>query len=56
VSSHSIAILVTIGFSAAGVVGDYCLKLASEQDTPLQSVWFLPPDAVRLTSRYFMNP
>ena len=39
-SSHSIAILVTIGFSAVGVIGDYFLKLASEQETPLRSVWF----------------
>jgi hypothetical protein len=40
VSSHALAILVTIGFSAVGVVGDYFLKLASQQDTPLRSVWF----------------
>jgi hypothetical protein len=42
VSSHSIAILVTIGFSAIGVVGDYFLKLASQEDTPLRSAWFVP--------------
>jgi len=40
VSSHSIAILVTIGFSAVGVVGDYFLKLASQQATPLRTMWF----------------
>ncbi len=39
-SSHALAILVTIGFSAVGVVGDYFLKLASQQDSPLRSVWF----------------
>lgn len=39
-SSHSIAILVTIGFSAVGVVGDYFLKLASQQATPLRTMWF----------------
>jgi len=40
VSNHTISILVTIGFSAVGVVGDYFLKLASQQETPLRSVWF----------------
>jgi drug/metabolite transporter (DMT)-like permease len=33
-------ILVTIGFSAVGVLGDYLLKLASEQRNPLRSGWF----------------
>jgi multidrug transporter EmrE-like cation transporter len=40
VSSHSLAILITIGFSAVGVVGDYFLKLASQQASPLRSSWF----------------
>ena len=39
-SSHSIAILVTVGFSVVGVVGDYFLKLASQQESSLRSVWF----------------
>ncbi len=39
-SSHSLAILITIGFSAVGVVGDYFLKLASQQASPLRSSWF----------------
>jgi small multidrug resistance pump len=34
------AILVTIGFSVMGVVGDYLLKLASSQKQPLKSFWF----------------
>ena len=34
------AILVTIGFSAVGVIGDYFLKLASQHATPLRSVPF----------------
>lgn len=34
------AILVTIGFSAVGVIGDYFLKLASQQGMPLRSVPF----------------
>ena len=39
-SRHSMAILVTIGFSAVGVIGDYFLKLASQHVTPLRSVPF----------------
>ncbi|HEV8060514.1 MAG TPA: hypothetical protein VGP68_11600 [Gemmataceae bacterium] len=35
-----IAILVTIGFSIVGVVGDYLLKLASSEKNPLYSRWF----------------
>ena len=33
-------ILVTIGFSAVGVLGDYLLKLASSRSAPLRSGWF----------------
>ena len=40
VSRHSLAILVTIGFSAVGVLGDYFLKLASQRETPLRNLWF----------------
>jgi small multidrug resistance pump len=40
VSSHALAILITIGFSAVGVIGDYFLKLASQQGSPLRSGWF----------------
>jgi multidrug transporter EmrE-like cation transporter len=32
VDSKWFAVLVTVGFSLLGVVGDYCLKLASEQE------------------------
>jgi drug/metabolite transporter (DMT)-like permease len=35
-----LAILVTVGFSIIGVVGDYLLKLASDQKMPLRSGWF----------------
>lgn len=34
------AVLVTIGFSVVGVLGDYFLKLASGADQPLRSRWF----------------
>jgi drug/metabolite transporter (DMT)-like permease len=33
-------ILITIGFSAVGVIGDYLLKLASAREVPLKSGWF----------------
>ena len=33
-------LIVTVSFSIVGVVGDYLLKLASEQRTPLRSGWF----------------
>ena len=39
-SDRVLALLVTVGFSAIGVVGDYFLKLASQHATPLRSAWF----------------
>jgi drug/metabolite transporter (DMT)-like permease len=33
-------ILVTVGFSVVGVLGDYLLKLASSRPSPLRSGWF----------------
>jgi drug/metabolite transporter (DMT)-like permease len=33
-------LLVTVGFSAVGVLGDYLLKLASAQKNPMKSGWF----------------
>jgi drug/metabolite transporter (DMT)-like permease len=35
-----LAVVVTVGFSVVGVVGDYLLKLASARDQPLRSGWF----------------
>jgi drug/metabolite transporter (DMT)-like permease len=35
-----LAVVVTIGFSIVGVVGDYFLKLASTKPSALQSIWF----------------
>lgn len=37
---NTLPVLVTIGFSVLGVLGDYLLKLASEQSNPLRSRWF----------------
>jgi len=34
------AVLVTIGFSVVGVIGDYFLKLASQHVMPLRNRWF----------------
>ena len=36
----ALAILVTIGFSVVGVLGDYFLKLASGEEQSLKSIWF----------------
>src|SRR4051794_11728050 len=36
----SLAVVVTIGFSIVGVLGDYLLKLASSHSNPLKSRWF----------------
>src|SRR5215470_667284 len=33
-------VVVTVGFSVVGVVGDYLLKLSSAQKNPLRSGWF----------------
>jgi small multidrug resistance pump len=38
--TKTIAVLVTIAFSAIGVVGDYFLKLASAREQPLRTGWF----------------
>ena len=37
---NSIAIIVTIAFSIVGVLGDYFLKLASENESALKTKWF----------------
>jgi drug/metabolite transporter (DMT)-like permease len=34
------AVVVTIGFSCLGVLGDYFLKLASAEPSPLRNRWF----------------
>jgi small multidrug resistance pump len=52
VSSHAIAVLVTVGFSVVGVIGDYFLKLASQHDTPLWSAWFYVGFAVYASTAF----
>jgi drug/metabolite transporter (DMT)-like permease len=39
-SNTTIAVVVTIGFSVVGVVGDYFLKLASAKESSLKAVEF----------------
>jgi drug/metabolite transporter (DMT)-like permease len=34
------AVVVTIGFSIVGVIGDYFLKLASKEQQVFRSIWF----------------
>ncbi len=41
-----VAILVTVAFSVVGVAGDYLLKMASGQKSPLKSGWFYAGFAV----------
>ena len=45
-------ILVTVGFSAVGVLGDYLLKLASAQKNPLRSGWFYVGFAVYASTAF----
>lgn len=40
-SQSTLAILITMMFSAIGVVGDSFLKLASAEEVPWRSRWFL---------------
>jgi multidrug transporter EmrE-like cation transporter len=47
-----VPILVTIGFSVVGVVGDYLLKLASSQKEPLRSGWFYVGFAVYASTAF----
>jgi small multidrug resistance pump len=45
-------VLVTIGFSVVGVLGDYLLKLASAQKNPLRSGWFYVGFAVYASTAF----
>jgi small multidrug resistance pump len=38
--THWTAVLITVGFSVVGVIGDYFLKLGSATKYPLRSRWF----------------
>ncbi len=49
---NHLPILVTLGFSAVGVLGDYLLKLASAQKNPLRSGWFYVGFAVYASTAF----
>ncbi len=49
---HYLPILVTVGFSIVGVAGDYLLKLASVQKSPLRSGWFYVGFAVYASTAF----
>ncbi len=49
---NHLPLLVTIGFSAIGVLGDYLLKLASAQKYPLRSGWFYVGFAVYASTAF----
>ncbi len=49
---NNLPLLVTVGFSIVGVVGDYLLKLASEQKNPLRSGWFYVGFAVYASTAF----
>ena len=49
---QTLAILVTIGFSVVGVVGDYFLKLASSKEESLRSIWFYVGFAVYASTAF----
>ena len=40
IESKTLALLVTVAFSAVGVLGDYFLKLASGQERTYKTGWF----------------
>jgi len=50
--SRALAILVVVAFSAVGVLGDYFLKLASEQPHSLRSGWFCAGFAVYASTAF----
>jgi multidrug transporter EmrE-like cation transporter len=45
-------LVVTVSFSIVGVIGDYLLKLASEQKAPLRSGWFYVGFAVYASTAF----
>src|SRR6266550_7887015 len=47
-----LAVLVTVAFSAVGVLGDYFLKLLSARDQPLRTRWFYVGFAVYASTAF----
>lgn len=44
--------MITVGFSLVGVVGDYFLKVASEQPHPMRTPWFFVGFAVYASTAF----
>jgi small multidrug resistance pump len=49
---NSFAVVVTIGFSLLGVLGDYFLKLASANENSLKTIWFYVGFAVYASTAF----
>ena len=49
---NSFAVVVTIGFSLLGVLGDYFLKLASAHENSLKTIWFYVGFAVYASTAF----
>ena len=47
-----LAVLVTVAFSAIGVLDDYFLKLSSARDQPLRTRWFYIGSAVYASTAF----
>lgn len=50
--NKALPLLVTVGFSLVGVLGDYFLKLASAHDQPMRTVWFYVGFAVYASTAF----
>jgi small multidrug resistance pump len=50
--SKALAVLVVVAFSGVGVLGDYFLKLASEEPHSLRSPWFYVGFAVYASTAF----
>ncbi len=37
---HLVPIFITVGFSLVGVIGDFCLKHATQAANPFKTAWF----------------
>lgn len=52
IEKNWLAVVITIGFSVVGVLGDYLLKLASAHKDPLKSGWFYVGFAVYASTAF----
>lgn len=52
VDTKTLAVIVTIAFSLVGVLGDYFLKLASQEENSLRTPWFYLGFALYATTAF----